>query len=209
MNYLAIGFFGFIVIHLSEWAAVKRLALAKPLAWGVGMALIGYALVMASLWPDKQSFPFWSTWFGWALFSVSIVLVVYALFINLPFHKTYVASGVGEELVTSGFYALTRHPGVMWFAMLAFSLLLVSKSQLMLVTAPLFVLLDTAAVIVEDRFFFPRMFAGYDEYRRRTPMLIPTRKSISAFLAWLRHSGRMRPKEIVSKRKEATHVHLS
>jgi protein-S-isoprenylcysteine O-methyltransferase Ste14 len=85
---------------------------------------------------------------------------------------------VGEKLVKTGTYALVRHPGVLWFGLLLFSLVLISRSQLLLVAAPVWLVIDVLYAWVQDRFFFERMFPGYGAYRAETPMFIPTRRSI-------------------------------
>jgi len=68
------------------------------------------------------------------------------------------------------------------------SLILVSKSSLLLIAAPIFILLDIVLVIVQDKFFFGRMFDGYGSYRQETPMLVPNRQSINAFINSLKQS---------------------
>jgi len=50
-------------------------------------------------------------------------------------------------------------------------------------------LLDILLVAIQDRFFFGRMFEGYNTYRRQTPMLVPNRRSISAFISSLKQAG--------------------
>jgi protein-S-isoprenylcysteine O-methyltransferase Ste14 len=105
-------------------------------------------------------------------------LLIYSLFIEIPFKQTYTMSGVGDRLVKTGTYALTRHPGVLWLGLFLLALLAVSRSRLLLIAAPLWFALDLLLVWVQDRFYFPRMFPGYSQYRRETPMLIPTRSSI-------------------------------
>jgi hypothetical protein len=62
------------------------------------------------------------------------------------------------------------------------SSILVSKSSLMFVAAPIYIVLNTLLVVIQDKFFFPRMFAGYDIYQQETPMLVPNRRSINAFI---------------------------
>jgi hypothetical protein len=42
--------------------------------------------------------------------------------------------------------------------------------------------LNTTLVVVQDRYFFPKMFKGYDEYQKETPMLVPNRRSLKAFI---------------------------
>jgi len=189
MIYIALGSLGFLIIHIFDIVSLKRIPAAKPVTWIAGSGLLAYSVIMACLTPDKLSLPIWSTWLGWALLSISFFLLIYSLFINLPFRKTYVATGVGDKLVTTGLYALVRHPGVHWLILVMLSLVLVSKSSLMLIASPIWILLDILLVAIQDRFFFGRMFEGYNTYRRQTPMLVPNRRSISAFISSLKQAG--------------------
>jgi protein-S-isoprenylcysteine O-methyltransferase Ste14 len=186
MIYIAIGGLGFLVIHLFDVFGLKRIPAAKPATWLVGGGLLVYSLIMISLAPNKLPLPAWSTGIGWGLLIISISLLVYSLFINLPFRKTYLATGVGDKLVVTGLYALVRHPGVHWFIITMLALVLVTRSQLMLIAGPIFIILDIILVVIQDRFFFGRMFQGYDRYRRETPMLLPNRRSINTFKKGLR-----------------------
>jgi protein-S-isoprenylcysteine O-methyltransferase Ste14 len=143
---------------------------------------------MVSVQSNKLAMPSWVNWPGWLLLFLSIFLQIYAVFINLPFRKTYITTGFSDKLVTKGLYALVRHPGVPLFALFLLSLFLVAKSTLLLIAAPLFIFLDVTLVIIEDNFFFGRMFAGYDSYRKQTPMLVPNRQSAIAFINSLRQA---------------------
>jgi len=182
MIYIVIGTLGFVVIHLFDIVSLKRIPRAKPVTWALGSGLLIYSLVMICLAPDKLLLPSWLTWLGWAGLGVSLPLLVHSLFINLPFRRTYVATGVGDKLITTGVYALVRHPGVLWFSLFILSLIPVSRSSLLLVAAPVFILLDILLVVIQDKFVFGRMFDGYDSYRQETPMLLPNRRSVNAFL---------------------------
>jgi protein-S-isoprenylcysteine O-methyltransferase Ste14 len=188
MIYIVLGGLGFLVIHLLDIAAIKRLPALKPLTLLVGNGLVVFSIVMVCLAPDKLALPAWTGWLGWGLLPVALFMLIYSLFINLPLGRTYFASGVGP-LVTRGLYALVRHPWVYGLVLLLVALVLVSKSSLMLIAAPIWVLLDIALVAIQDRFLFGRMFADYDNYRRQTPMLIPNRRSLSAFINSLKRSG--------------------
>lgn len=186
MIYIAVGVLGFVIIHLCDPVAIKRVPVLKPLTWGLGVGLLAFSAVMAFLWPAKLSLPNWSLWLGWVLMFSSALLVAYSLFINLPFRKTYVLPGVGERLVKTGFYALVRHPGVLWSVLFIVSLVLVSRSQLVLIASPIFIVLDLLAVTLQDKLFFGKMFPGYCRYRQETPMLIPNLRSMKAFVDSLR-----------------------
>ena len=188
MIYVAAGCLGFLVVHFFDIVSLKRWPVAKPVTWFAGCALMGYSVVMMCLRADKLALPVWSIWLGWALLALSLSLLIYSLFINLPFRKTYIAPGVGDKLVKTGLYALVRHPGVLWFIPLMFSLVLVSQSSLVLIAAPVFIVMDVVLVVLQDKVFFGRMFAGYADYQRETPMLVPNRRSINAFLNSLKQS---------------------
>jgi protein-S-isoprenylcysteine O-methyltransferase Ste14 len=188
MIYIIVGVLGFLLIHVSDIVALKKVPAAKPCAWIVGSGLLVYTLIMLWLKAAPLPLPAWSTWLGWGLLLISLILLIYSLFINLPFRKTYIAAGVGEKLVRTGLYALVRHPGVHWFILTLLSLVLVSKSSLLLIAAPIFILLDILLVIVQDKFIFGRMFDDYDRYQEETPMLLPNRRSINAFISCLRQA---------------------
>jgi len=190
MIYIVIGCIGFLVIHLCDIVSLKRLSGVKPFVWILGGGLLVYALVIASFQADKLSLPIWSTWLGWALLSISLLLLIYSLFINLPFRKTYIATGVGDKLIRTGLYALVRHPGVHGFILVLLSIILISRSSLLLIAAPIFILLDIVLVIVQDKFFFNRMFDGYDSYQQETPMLVPNRQSVNIFINSLKQQFR-------------------
>ncbi len=181
MSYIALGCLGFLAIHLADIFSLRKVPGAKPLSWLIGVGLLVYALTMLSLGEDKLPLPQWLVWPGVALLVVSFWLLVHSLFVNLPFRKTYVATGSGDRLITSGLYALVRHPGLHWFVLVLVALVLVSRSAMMLLAAPMFATLDVVLVVVQDRFIFGRMFDDYAGYRQTTPMLVPNRRSVNAF----------------------------
>ena len=188
MTYIALGILGFLIIRLFDFVSLKRIPLAKPLTWGAGSGLLGYGVVMASLTGDRLPLPAWSMWPGWLLLIASLLLLIHSLFINLPFRRTYITTGVGERLITTGLYALVRHPWLYGFSLFMLSLILVSRSSLMLIAAPIWITLDILLVVIQDRFFLGRMFPGYKKYRQATPMLVPSRKSVVAFIGCLRQA---------------------
>lgn len=190
MAYIGTGVLGFLLIHLFDIASLKRLSFGiKPWLWITGNGLLIYSVVMLCLRTNTLPVPAWLSALAWGLLPLSALLLVYTLFINIPFRKTYVSVGAGGKLVKTGFYALMRHPGVLWMALLMLSLTLVSKSRLMLLAAPLFSFINLMLVVLEDKFLFVRMFEGYDIYQQETPMLVPNRRSINAFIKSLKQSG--------------------
>lgn len=190
MIYIGTGVLGFIVIHLFDLVSLKRIPFgAKPTIWVAGFAILILSLIKLCLQSNTLSIPVYLNWVGWFLLAVSVVMIMFALFINLPFRKTYISTGVGDKLIKTGLYALVRHPGVYWATFLFFSLVLISNSRLMLIAAPIFTVLNIALVIVQDKYLFPKMFKGYDKYQQETPMLVPNRRSVIAFINSLKQSN--------------------
>ena len=179
MRYVALGAIAFIIAWFFDWAALQRIRYLKQIIGLAFVILFGYALVMVATQPDKLPLPAWLSSAVWPLLVISGLLLIYSLFLEIPFRQTYADNGAGDKLVKTGTYALVRHPGVLWLALFLLALVLVSRSRLLLLAAPLWILLDVLYVWIQERFFFGRMFAGYAQYKQETPMLIPTPASIA------------------------------
>jgi protein-S-isoprenylcysteine O-methyltransferase Ste14 len=188
INWLAviIGVVGFVIAYFFDLVSLKRLRTGKQAIGFLFVALEGYALFLACWGASRFWLPFGLIAFGWLLLPLSLALFIYSLFIEIPFIKTYHNAGVGDQLVRMGTYALVRHPGVIWYALFLLSLLFITRSITLLVAAPVWLLMDVLYVVIQERFFFSKMFPEYDEYCRQTPMLIPTRRSISQCLKTLK-----------------------
>lgn len=118
---------------------------------------------------------------GGILAFLFLALLVYTLFLALPFEKTYV-DRTGEEqkrkVYKSGVYGLCRHPGVLWYGGFYFSLCLAFGGWRLLVVAAAGTVLDILYVAFQDAWTFPRLFCNYEGYQREVPFLMPTRSSI-------------------------------
>ncbi|MGE4354291.1 MAG: isoprenylcysteine carboxylmethyltransferase family protein [Oscillospiraceae bacterium] len=108
---------------------------------------------------------------------LSLLMMLWALFFSLPFLKTYV-EGESGRVVDTGLYAVCRHPGVLFFALMYLCLWLVSGRDTMLAAAICWTMMDVLHVYVQDRWLFPKTLSGYEEYRLRVPFLIPNTASI-------------------------------
>jgi len=178
MGYILIGSLAFLIAFSFDLVSMKGFPYLKQIIGLVSASLFGYSLLAVCLAPGKLPLPNWLSWVGWPLFLTSALLLFYSLFWEIPFQQTYMDAGVGDRLVKTGTYALVRHPGVLWLAFLLLALILVSRSRLLLLAAPLWIFLDVLYVWIQERFFFGRMFVGYAQYKRETPMLLPTPASI-------------------------------
>ena len=174
------GVIGFLIAYLFDWASIKRVPGGKQVIIFLFVALQGYALY-AACWGVSQFYmPVAISWLGWFLLPISVTLLSYSLFMEIPFTKTYLKSATGDQLVTTGTYALVRHPWILWYALTLASLLLATQSKVLLIATPVWVMMGIIRVVIQDRYFFPHMFPHYPRYKEQTPMLIPTRGSIAA-----------------------------
>jgi len=180
--YILIGICGFLAAYAFDWASLRNLRLMKQLIGLLAICLSAYATIMVCVIPVKFHPPFFTLPLGVGLLVISLCLLVYSLFIEIPFHSTYAEKGVGNKLITTGTYALVRHPGVIWLALVYLSLALLFPSTTLFLAVTVWLIMDIIIVTLQDKLLFPKMFPAYPEYKRETPFLIPTKESMSACL---------------------------
>ena len=154
------------------------------------MGLLTYATVMVSVESERFWLPAWLQAVGWVLLPMAVLLLVYSLFLELPFRSTYRGRDARQQFVTTGTYALVRHPTVPWYVLGLGALVLVTRSRLLLLASPVWVLLDVAWVVLQERVVLKRVFPEYASYQRTTPMLIPNCRSVLECLRSLRDERR-------------------
>ncbi len=186
MGYILLGVLGFIGGYGFELASAKGAARLKPVLAIAVAGLLTYSTVMVGLDSERFSLPAWLQVVGGGLFAVSLLLLLFSLFLELPFSATYQGHTDRPRLVTTGTYALVRHPTVPWYVLMLGSLLLLTRSELLLVALPVWVLLDVVWAVLQERLHLTRVFPEYATYQRTTPMLIPNRRSVPAFIKSLR-----------------------
>jgi protein-S-isoprenylcysteine O-methyltransferase Ste14 len=182
MLYILIGICGFLAAYAFDWASLRNLRVTKRLIGLLAICLSVYATIMVCVTPVKFHLPFFTLPLGVGLLVISLCLLVYSLFIEIPFHNTYAEKGVGNSLITTGTYALVRHPGVIWLALVYISLALLFPSTMLFLAVTIWLIIDIIIVTLQDKLSFPKMFPAYREYQLKTPFLIPTKQSILACL---------------------------
>ena len=178
MQFIWSGVVGFLVAYLFDLVSLYHLSYAKQVVGFAAVGLIGYAHIMVCIRGERLLLSTSLSYIGWPLFFLAGLALIYSLFLEIPFKRTYITEGTGDKLVTTGTYALVRHPGVLWYALMLIGLTLISRRWLALFAAPIWFLMDVFYVWLQERFFFNQTFPGYELYKRQTPMLIPNRKSI-------------------------------
>lgn len=103
-------------------------------------------------------------------------LLIYTLFFALDFKDTYLEDKF--KVCDTGMYALTRHPGLIWFIFTYLFLALALGSSVMLVATGVYSLLNFIYIVIQDVYVFPILFCDYDEYKKSTPFIIFNRDSV-------------------------------
>lgn len=178
MRYIFYGLIAFGAAIVFDLASLRRISYGKQAVEFFVVGVMIYSIVMLWGQGDKFTSPFPTALIGWPLFLIFASLFVYSIFIEIPFRATYIEPGHGQKLITTGTWAIVRHPGVLWFTGGILSLALISQSKMLLLAAPIWSLADVAYISIQDKYFFPKFFPDYHKYQRQTPMLIPTRQSL-------------------------------
>ena len=174
MGYL-LGLAGFLLFFINDWndwqLSRRELKFCFPL---------GFVLLCAgTIWgcrPEYAPFRGWARWGVLIFAALFLALEIYTLFFALSVKDAYTRPGQKRPACQNGVYALCRHPGVLWFAGLYICLW--AAAGMPLRQTLFFTALDILLVFFEDRYVFPAHLDGYDEYRTKTPFLLPNRQSI-------------------------------
>jgi len=184
--YIGLGVLSFVVAYLFDMASLKNVPAAKQLAGLAALGLLIYSTVMICQSPAQFEIPVFVRIIGACLLVIFLVLLIYSLFIELSFQKTYINQGVSGKVVSTGTYALVRHPGVIWLAFAFIGLALLYPSITLFIAVVIWWLVDVIYVAIQDKYLFPKMFPEYQTYKKQTPFLIPTKRSFLACVNTLR-----------------------
>ena len=181
MGMILLGIFAFLLFYMYDYRQLTKPHQNHFAFFAAGILLLVGAtaglVVMAWKQGEVRVLSFMlSIPFG----IVALLLLFYTLFFAIPYEDSYQNPSGKKTLVSTGVYALCRHPGILWFAALYFFLWLAVGGSLLLLAFVLFSSLNGLYAYLQDRWVFPLQFEGYELYQQNTPFLIPTRESLGA-----------------------------
>lgn len=189
LNFLAIA--GFLFLVLSDWLMIR----GKP-TWASIIRSIGYGAVACALaflafapgpwWPlgtptDSNSSHIIGTAGSTLLVSgviaaiISAALLVWSVFLEIHIIKKKRHLGP-FDVITEGTYGVCRHPGFWWFALFVLALGIIRNFYAYFITIFIMIVLDLLLIFIQDRYIFPKVFSGYDDYKKSVPFLIPGKR---------------------------------
>lgn len=119
-------------------------------------------------------------------FLIFLWLLLYTLFPALTHGDTSTAEIGKLPLVSTGVYALCRHPGVLWMTGCCICLFIICPTEKMGILAFLVAFFDLIYVWWQDIFIFPYTISHYNIYKSSVPFLIPSASSVVRCLNTLR-----------------------
>ncbi len=177
MNYCIIGAISYILFYIYDINEIKKFHKIVKGAFILGIILqIGgtIGIVIDNLEYLELSI------LGIAFTLFGIAFLIYSLFFALPFEETYVNLSRKRKVYTKGVYAMSRHPGVIFYIIFYTGLAILQPTKIIISTYIIWCLLNISYIIFQDLWTFPRTFDDYHKYRQTTPFLIPTIKSIKS-----------------------------
>ncbi len=186
---IILGCFAFLFMAFIDWAMLLGYPWLKPLLLLCACVcfFIGFSGVLSFNVGESSSG--WLKILGWICIFLFGSLLIYSIFIEIPLKSTYLGSSESQDLVDTGTYALTRHPGVLWFTGFTLGLCFIRPAALTALAGGVWLLADVLLVVVEDHYFFPKTIPRYSTYKQTTPFLWPTRKSLGRFKSSFGASG--------------------
>jgi|SRR6516162_3702694 protein-S-isoprenylcysteine O-methyltransferase Ste14 len=128
---------------------------------------------MGRLWPIHASWPEWTRWVGWALFTIPHGLAIWA-HITFRRHQTTVnPRGQVSQMISSGPFAYTRNP--MYLSLIPLYIggaLAFRLFWAFILLIPVLILLNFGVIRPEERYLATRFGPMYRDYKSRVPRWI-------------------------------------
>lgn len=179
MSYILSGVVAFIFLCFFDIYTLKNDGVKKKIFGIIGLGLFIFSAIKVTIISERIDFPVALRIVSGIFWGAAIFLLVYSLFLELPFAKTYGKKKHSNDLVDTGTYALCRHPGVLWFGLMFLFFFFTTGAKLILPAGIIWTSVDVLHVYLQEKLFFPKMFPEYKEYMKTTPMLIPTKESMN------------------------------
>ena len=183
MVYLISGVFGFVLLLLFDICSLCKKSIIKYFFGIGGFSLIVGSTIFLAKTTSNASFSFSFRIFALIFAILSLLLLIYSVFIEVV-KKTYQYEN-NNELITTGTYALSRHPGVLWFLFLYLFGSIYFQNSLILYAGLIWTVMNILYVFVQERFIFTKLFDNYHRYIETTPMIFPSYESLEKCITTL------------------------
>lgn len=180
MLFILSGSIGFVLMLGSDFVGIKKQNVAQYLLAFFGTLIIVTSSILILLEGNTYQMEFGLRLLFGAIGLMFLFFLVYSVLIEVKKNGKK-----DNQLVTSGTYALSRHPGVLWlFFYYLFGSLFFANIDI-LIAGIVWSLINVLYVVIQEKVIFSRIFSNYENYKEETPMLLPTIRSIKKCLTTL------------------------
>lgn len=165
---------GFTWGVLHDVASYRGTPVVKPL-----LLVLAAASHIAGAWHllargPRQAVPLLVQRVAAVLTVVGFLGMIYSIAIEIPFRRAWIDRGHTGNLVTTGTYSVSRHPGVLWTTLWVACAGFATRSRDLIRLWPIVIAADVVHVWIQDRWLLPHVFGDeYRAYQRRVPFLVP------------------------------------
>ncbi len=154
------GFSALLVVDLPR---IDGSSVARAISMAVGVLCLALSFWLGLRPGLYLDLPGWLTVPGWLMMFVGLLMLIYSVFIEIPMKLARevepISSSAGMRYtVTTGTYALCRHPGFWWLVLLVTGSVFVFNHLNILALAFVWILLDLLLIILQDTIMFPPIF---------------------------------------------------
>ncbi|MCF7926723.1 MAG: hypothetical protein K9L74_04040 [Candidatus Izimaplasma sp.] len=180
MIYIILGIISFVFMFLFDFFSLKQHTVLKYVSalFGIGLIFVSTVFILVTDSHLAHGI-YWMIVFG-CLTICSLGLVIYSVFYEVG-RKAYKKAAT-PSLVTTGTYALSRHPGVLWLFLFYLFLSLTTANNLLFIATGVWTMMNILYVWLQEKVILPFLFPTYEQYKLTTPFIIPTKKSITNFI---------------------------
>lgn len=172
MLFIGLGIIGFAFMFISDICNRYKRYHIKVLIGLLGIFSIAYSTFQIISIDYVLSVSIWIRIISVLFTVVFSILLVYSIFIEVSI------TNKDHGLITSGTYALSRHPGVLWLFMVYLFASFVFGNYGLLLAGIVWTLVNILYVYLQEKYIFIYLFENYDGYQDTTPMLLPGKKQI-------------------------------
>ena len=173
MLFILSGAIGFMMLLGSDIVGIKKYKVAQNLLAFFGTLFITASSIIILITGSTYEMDLRLRILFGLLGLIFLYFLVYSVIIEVRRNRKF-----KNKLVTSGTYALSRHPGVLWlFFYYLFGSMFFANIDI-LIAGLIWTFINIIYVVIQEKVIFTKIFSNYENYKESTPMLLPTVSSI-------------------------------
>lgn len=176
MMYIGFGILGFVLLFVADYCGLRNRCAYKNIAALSGTFLIFISSIVILTLGYNYELGMSYRLIGLVLGVTFLLLTIYSIVIEVSKNNDE------KKLITTGTYALSRHPGVIWLFLYYFFGSFFFADYMILIAGVCFTIVNVLYVYLQEKLIFKHIFDNYDEYIKTTPMILPTKSSLQKCL---------------------------